>query len=120
QISTLNETGANRPSFLRLRAVIKMNAGNLDSALNDMKEALSLSPHDPSNLQLDGDLLMKMGRTDDAVAVYKRVLDIDPKNRFALTSLGYASRAQGNEKQAAKYFEELAKDYPKLYVPYLA
>lgn len=120
QIGALNELGSDRPAFLRLRAEIKMNAGELDSALNDMKEALSLSPRDPNNLQMDGDLLMKMGRTEDAVVVYKKVLDIDPKNRFALTSLGYASRAQGDEKQAAKYFEELAKDYPKLYVPYLA
>lgn len=120
QIGALNEIGPDRPSFLRLRAVIKMNAGDLDSALNDMKEALSLSPHDPNNLQLDGDLLMKMGRTDDAVVVYKKVLDIDAKNRFALTSLGYAFRAQGNDKEAVRYFEQLAKDYPKLYVPYLA
>lgn len=120
QISALNEQGADRPSFLRLRATIRMNAGELDSALHDMQEAISLSPRDPNNLQLDGDLLMKMGRTEDAIVAYKKVLDIDPKNRFALTSLGYAARAQGNEEQAAKYFVQLAKDYPNLYVPYLA
>ena len=63
---------------------------------------------------------MKFGRTDDAIAVYKRVLAIDPVNRFALTSLGYASRAEGRDRDAEKYFERLAQVDPGLYVPYLA
>lgn len=120
QISSLNEQGPARAPFLRLRAQIRMNEGNLDGALNDMKEALALNPNDPNNLQIDGDLLMKMGRTEDAIAVYKRILAIDAHNRFALTSLGYASRAAGRDRDAEKYFKQLAKAYPNLYVPYLA
>ncbi|HET8637202.1 MAG TPA: tetratricopeptide repeat protein, partial [Acidobacteriaceae bacterium] len=120
QINALDEQGANRVAFLRLRAMIKMKTGATESALNDMKEALALSPRDPNNLQVDGDLLMKLGRTEDAIAVYKKILDIDSHNRYALTSLGYASRAAGRDRDAQKYFEQLAKDYPTLYVPYLA
>jgi len=120
QISALDERGPNRSSFLRLRALIKMNAGDLNGALADIKEALSISPHDPNNLQLDGDLLVKLGRTEEAIAAYKQILAIDPRNRLALTSLGYASRVAGREAEAKAYFERLAKDYPKLYIPYLA
>lgn len=120
EIRPLNEQGADRAQFLRLRADIKMNAGDLDGALNDMKEALAINDHDPSSLQLDGDLLMKLGRTEDAIAVYKRILSMDPVNRFALTSLGYASRAVGRDQDAEKYFQRLAKVDPSLYVPYLA
>jgi tetratricopeptide (TPR) repeat protein len=120
EIGKLDEQGAGRAPFLRLRALIKLNTGDLDSALTDMKEALAISPHDPSNLQLDGDLLMKLGRTEDAIVVYKRVLAIDPKNRFALTSIGYASRAAGRDSDAEKYFRRLERAYPNLYVPYLA
>ncbi|MEO6830220.1 MAG: tetratricopeptide repeat protein, partial [Acidobacteriaceae bacterium] len=120
EISTLNEQGPDRAQFLRLRALIKMNGGELDSALNDMKEALALNPHDPNNLQLDGDLLMKLGRTEDAIALYKQVLAMDPRNRFALTSIGYASRAAGRDVEAERYFRRLAEADPSLYVPYLA
>jgi tetratricopeptide (TPR) repeat protein len=120
EISALNEQGSARAPFLRLRALIKMNEGNLDGAMADMKEAIAIAPRDPSNLQIDGDLLMKLGHTEDAIAVYKRILDIDPRNRFALTSLGYASRAAGRDGDAEKYFERLARAYPSLYVPYLA
>ena len=120
EIGALHEHGPDRPLFLRLRAMIKLDAGQPESALNDIKEALALSPDDPNNLQLDGDLLMKLGRTQEAIAVYKRVLGMNPRSRFALTSLGYASRAAGNDQDAEKYFKQLAQDYPGLYVPYLA
>jgi tetratricopeptide (TPR) repeat protein len=120
EIGSLDEHGADRAAFLRLRALIKLNSGQVESALNDMNEALALSPRDPNSLQLDGDLLMKQGHTGDAIAVYKKVLAIDPRSRYALTSLGYASRAAENSHDAEMYFEQLAQDYPSLYVPYLA
>jgi tetratricopeptide (TPR) repeat protein len=120
QIGVLHEHGPDRAQFLRLRALIKMNAGQLDSALADIHEGLALNPHDPNSLQLNGDLLVKMGRVEDAIAVYKKVLAIDPRNRFALTSLGYASRTIKRDDEAKKYFEQLARDYPTLYIPYLA
>ena len=120
QINAFDASEPNRGQFLRLRALIRLNVGNLDGALSDVKDALALDQHDPNNLQLSGDILMKLGRTDDAIAVYKRVLEIDPVNRFALTSLGYAARALGRDRDAEKYFERLEQADPSLYVPYLA
>jgi tetratricopeptide (TPR) repeat protein len=120
QIGGLDEQGANRPQFLRLRALIKLNTGDLDGAGKDITEALAINSQDPNSLQLDGDLLVKLGRPDDAVAVYKKILAIDPVNRFALTSLGYVSREAGHDEDAEKYFQKLAAAYPTLYIPYLA
>ncbi len=120
KIDTMDEKGSDRPAFLRLRAVIRMDDGKLDAALSDIQEALSMTPRDPNGLQLDGDILMKLGRTNDAIVQFKKVLEIDPHSRFALTSLGYASRAAGNDADAEKYFNLLAQNYPTSYVPYLA
>ncbi len=120
EIGTLDEQGPSRAPFLRLRSLIEMNAGQLDSALKDVKEAIAISPHDPSNLQLNGDVLMKLGHTDEAIAAYKQVLGIDSRNRAALISLGYASRSAGHDQEAEKYFKRLAQIDPSLYVPYLA
>ena len=120
EIRALDDHGPGRAQFLRLRALIKMNAGDFDGGLSDMHEALALSARDPNNLQLDGDLLMKLGRIEDAIAVYKKILAIDPTNRFALISAGYASRAAGKDQDAEQYFQRLAHAYPSLYVPYLA
>jgi predicted Zn-dependent protease len=120
EINGLGDKVSGRAQFLRLRALIKMNVGELDSALGDMKEALAMNTHDRDDLQLDGDILMKLGRTEDAIAVYKQILSMDPVNRFALTSLGYASRAAGRDLEAEKYFQRLEQANPSLYVPYLA
>ncbi len=120
QISGLDDSSASRPQFLRLRAVIKMNTGDLEGAGSDIKEALAINALDPNSLQLDGDLLLRLGRTDEALVVYSKILAIDPRNRSALISLGYASRNAGHDEDAEKYFQRLAAAYPALYVPYLA
>lgn len=120
EINKLGEQGTARAPFLRLRALIRLSAGDLDAALADMKEALAINAHDRDDLQLDGDILMKMGRTDEAIAAYKQVLTADPSNRFALISLGYASRVAGHDQDAEMYFERLEKVAPSLYIPYLA
>jgi tetratricopeptide (TPR) repeat protein len=120
QINSLNEQGPARPDFLRLRALIKMNAGDLEGAGQDVHEALTIDAKDPNTLQLDGDVLAKLGRPDEAIAAYRKILAIDPINRFALTSLGYTSREAGHDQDAEKYFQKLAEAYPHLYVPHLA
>ena len=119
-INALDEHGPDRAQFLRLRALIRMNGGDLNGARSDMNEALAINATDPNSLQLDGDLLMKLGHTEEAIDVYRKILAIDPSSRFALTSLGYASRAAGRDQDAEKYFQRLAQAYPTLYVPWLA
>lgn len=119
-IKSVDGSGPAHDAYLRLRAQIKLASGNPSGALIDIRQAMADDPDDRTNLQLDGDILMKLGQTDEAIAVYKRVLKQDENNRFALTSLGYAERAAGNNQEAERYFERLAQADPRLYVPYLA
>ncbi|HEY1806412.1 MAG TPA: tetratricopeptide repeat protein [Terracidiphilus sp.] len=119
EINAADGSGPDREEFLRLRSSIKLAAGDPDGALADVKEALALN-HDRGNLQLDGDILMKLGRTDEAIGVYKQLLAGDADNRLALTSLGYALRAAGQDEAAEKCFEHLAKVDPSSHVAYLA
>ena len=119
EIGALDASGPDREEFLRLRSSIKLAADDPEGALADVKEALAIN-QDRGNLQLDGDILMKLNRTDEAIAVYKQVLAGDPDNRLALTSLGYASRAAGQDEEAEKHFEHLAKIDPSSHVAYLA
>lgn len=116
----LDVRGPSRPEFLRLRALVKMEDGDLPGADADLKEALSLGPDDPNNLQLSGDLLAKMGRTDDAIKLYQRVLEVDPTNHLALASLGFASRTIGRDAEAERYFKKLAMVEPRSYAAHLA
>jgi tetratricopeptide (TPR) repeat protein len=120
EINEISDQNSHRAQFLRMRALIRMNAGSPEAALDDIKAALVINAHDCDDLQLDGDILMKLGSTEDAIDVYKQILSVDPVNRFALTSLGYASRAVGRDQDAEKYFLRLAAADPSIYIPYLA
>jgi tetratricopeptide (TPR) repeat protein len=120
EINTADGTGPRREDFLRLRSLIKLNAGDPAGALADIKGALAINGLDRNNLQLNGDILMKLGRADQAIDVYKQVLAKSPDNRLALTSLGYASRATGNVQDAEKYFRRLEQVDPSSHVAYLA
>ena len=120
EISKIDPQGPGRPEFLRLRALIKLNAGDLDGAGSDLKEALAINSTDPNALQLDGDLLVKLGHPQEAIAVYRKVLAADPVNRAALTSLGYAYRSVGQDHEAEQSFQKLKAADPKSFVPYLA
>jgi len=120
KIESLNGQAPDTAQFLRLRATIRMDAGDLDAALADINDALAISRLDRNDLQLDGDILMRLGHIDDAIAAYKKILAGDPDNRFALTSLGYASRQAGRDQDAERFFLRLAAVDPRLYIPHLA
>ena len=120
EIGALDDRGPDRLQFLRLRALIKIAAGDLDGAGIDLKDALTINAEDPDSLQLDGDLLAKLGHYKEAIVIYTKILAIDPVNRSALISLGYAFRSDGDDENAEKDFQRLAGAYPTLYMPYLA
>ena len=121
--SAIDALGADEKSgasFLRLRAMIRSDSGQLSDAMADIQAALRINSSDPASLQLDGDILVKMRRVEAAIEVYNRILKIDPTNRYALISLGYASRADAHEDEAERYFLRLEQVDPSSYVPYLA
>jgi tetratricopeptide (TPR) repeat protein len=120
QINGLADQMGSTAPYLRLRAQIRLSAGELDGALSDVNKALAIDAHDRNDLQLDGDILMKLGRTDEAINTYKQILEAEPGNRYALVSLGYASRVAGKDQDAEMYFQRLEKADPTFYVPYLA
>lgn len=120
EINSVNSSGPDREPFLRLRSLIKLNAGDLNGALSDINEALALDRTNRDNLQLNGDILLKLGHADQAIATFKQILAGDPDNRMALTSLGYAYHAAKQDDDAEKCFEHLAQVEPASYVPYLA
>lgn len=118
EINALSMDGS--AEFLRLRALIKLNAGDLQGARADVDKALAINSKDINTMELDGDVLAKIGDKKAAMDVYRKVLAADPSNQAALTSIGYVAREMGDDAAAIKYFQRLAATHPKSYVAYLA
>jgi tetratricopeptide (TPR) repeat protein len=120
EMSKLQVQGTAKAEFLRVRAAIRTAGEDYNGAEADLKEALSLDPENTNITLQYANLLWKLKRKDDARKMYNAVLAKDAKNRFALESLGYLYREDGDIKTAAQYFQKLVAAYPDDYVAYLA
>jgi tetratricopeptide (TPR) repeat protein len=120
EINKLQIEGPQKAEFLRVRASIKEGSGDYAGAEADLNQAMQLDPKN-TNARLEyASLLWKTKRIDQARKIYADVLSADPKNRYALESMGYLSRDAGDPKTAEMYFNRLAAAYPDDFVAYLA
>ena len=118
--SALQIEGPARAEFLRVRASIKTGFGDLAAAEADLKEALTIDPNSQPVVLQYANLLWRTKRKEEARQLYANILERDPKNRFALESIGYISRDMGDRKAAEMYFTRMAQAYPDDYIPHLA
>ncbi|HSS98590.1 MAG TPA: tetratricopeptide repeat protein, partial [Terriglobales bacterium] len=113
QLNQLQVSTAQRPEFLRMRAVVESQSGDLQAADRDLKEAMALAPGNINSMLNYGTLMWKFGQKDNARQMFLKVLEKDENNRAALTSLGFLSRELGSTQEAEQYFLRVAKLYPK-------
>lgn len=120
EINRLDIQGASRPEYLRLRASIKAAGNDLTGAEADLKQAQALQP-DNLNITIQyAALLWRMKRPAEARKLYESALAKEPNNRYALESLGYLAREEGDNQTAESFFLKLRDAYPNDYVAYVA
>ncbi len=120
QINQLQVSGPTLADFLRLRASIETATENYTAAENDLKRARSIDPENINIVIQYASLLWRMKRGNEARQLYIDALKRDPRNRYALESLGYLAREQGDNKTAEDFFKRLESTYPNDYVAYVA
>jgi Tfp pilus assembly protein PilF len=67
-----------------LRATLRLDAGELDGALRDVRAGLDAEPHDPRLLSMLALVQQATGAREDALASFGRALAIDPSFTPAL------------------------------------
>jgi tetratricopeptide (TPR) repeat protein len=120
QINRLQVQGAMRAEFLRMRASIEAAGNNFTAAEKDLKEARKIDPTNINIIIQYAAMLWRMKRGDEARALYSQALQQDPKNKFALISLGYLARENGDNKTAEEFFKRLQQAYPNDHDAYVA
>ena len=119
-IAKIHVEGPAMAEFLRVRASIKMGTDDYAGAEKDLLDALKLDPTN-TNASLElASVYWKTKREPEARKIYLAVLSKDPKNRYALESLGYLARAMNDRAAAQQFFNRLAQAYPDDYVAFLA
>lgn len=120
ELAKVHVEGPAMAEFLRVRANIKVGAGDLAGAEADLKQAMKLDPANANAALGLASVYWKTKRQAEAEKLYAEILAKDPKNRFALESLGYLAREQGSRAQAEEFFNRLAKAYPDDSIAYVA
>jgi Flp pilus assembly protein TadD len=89
--------------FYNNRAVEAMRAGDLRGALANFKQAIEKDPNVPSTWVNLGALYSRQQQYDLARISYERALDVQPRDKSALTNLARLYDQLGNTELAATY-----------------
>jgi tetratricopeptide (TPR) repeat protein len=87
-------------------------AGELDRALEVVKDGISRYAEDSSAHVVLGRVLEDRQEDDEATEAFRRVLDLDAHNLVALRGLGDLAFRAGHHQAALEYFERLAELEP--------
>lgn len=101
----------------RWRAYAYFRSGNHDSAVDDINEAVRLSPDSAAFRNMKANILRARGKPGDkekAVDIYTEALQIEPDDPVKLTNRGRTYRDLGNHQRAVADFSQalaLKPDY---------
>ncbi|MGI6525718.1 MAG: tetratricopeptide repeat protein [Bdellovibrionota bacterium] len=94
------------------RALVKLDLGDIDGAIEDSKKALSLK-EDLQNYLALGTVYTKAQNLEEAEQVLRKAVQFDPKNAAAQARLGDCLSEQGRLEEAQDAFKESVKANPK-------
>jgi Flp pilus assembly protein TadD len=87
-----------------------------DQAQSLLNRALELDPASAYVLGMLGDLCLRRQQFDQAILYFRRVLDLEPRNKGARLKLAQALRRTGELEQAKeeeRLYEELQREQPR-------
>jgi len=102
-----------------MRGVESLVEGRLHGQLfQDLEQLGTLMPEDPAVIQLMADLHRGLGQWDLALELYRRVVEVEPGNAWALIDIGGYYFFKRDYKNARSYYEEATVQQPNNVVAY--
>lgn len=99
---TLLRTRPFQPDALHLLGLAHKASGNLEAALEAMRNALAVRPRQPQLLNNLGNLLSDMGRLEEALAAYEQALAQEPRFLDAWINYGLTASQGGRPAEAIR------------------
>ena len=94
------------PATLHALGIERCRAGDYDSAITLIEQALRTTPNDSTMHNSLAVACWKLGRRAQAVASWRRALALDPRLVEALVNLAVALNASGERAAAARLYED--------------
>ena len=104
---------ANHSEALTLRAAMRLNQGNIDGAVADLRIVLSNRPDSEQALTLQAKANDLKGEQEVAESQWRKILQIYPNNRLALKQVINSLQKRGDYEQAEKVLFKAVQLHPK-------
>ena len=118
-INNLSAVDENHILLSYLRAELKLNTGDYESAVKLFTESINLKNQFLSAYLGLSDAYMQLGKFSQAEQVLLTAYELMPNNSSVLLELGVFYLSNGSYSQAVEYFELLALHAPNNYLAYL-
>jgi len=108
-----------RSSVIKNIAWILVEKGEVESAMEAVKEARKIDPKDVNMLLTEANLLLKLEKKDEFVALMEEAISQDPTNASLYFNVGVINQEQGNIEKAKEYYNkaiEIDANYVDAYV----
>lgn len=117
RIGELKKKMPNNPVPMNLEGIARAGQGDQPGAEAAFKEALKLSPGDPTAAHHLAALAMKNKKPDEARQYFEQVLNVHPNHLETLINLSEISAVVGDRAQAEAALNQAVKAYPQSLQP---
>jgi Flp pilus assembly protein TadD len=100
------------PYFYKVRAALRLSAGQDQRALQDIQAILSQNPNDAEALALQSVRELTQNRKDQALTLANKAIAANPESASAYSALSYAEQGRFNLDQAQAAADQAAKLAP--------
>ncbi|GAA4304507.1 tetratricopeptide repeat protein [Aestuariibaculum suncheonense] len=112
-------TESKKPEIVKNIAIIYVNKGDNEKAIEAMAAAKAESPNDVNLILTEANVHYKMGNTEKFKALLEQATKMDPSNPELQYNLGVIASESGENEQAKGYYEktiELDPNYVNAYI----
>ncbi len=108
-----------RSSVIKNIAWILVEKGEVEKAIDAVKEARSVDPKDINMLLTEANLLLKLGKKEEFAGLMEEAIQQDPTNASLYFNVGVINQEQGNIDKAKEYYNkaiEIDANYVDAYI----
>ena len=113
------ETPSKRPEIAKNIALIYIQQGKKDKALEAINEAKADNPDDPALLQAEADIYYEMGNVDKYDEIMQKIIKLKPNDPNLYYNLGVASEKNDKIDDAKKYYKKAIELNPEFVNAYI-